>query len=168
MFRDKAAIDIDQSDFTSGGTPLPTKPTSKPDTFKPEDYDTQFTGGAGSDAKDGTAGRDWIDGRGGNDRINGKAGDDYIIAGTGKDSYVQGGTGADIFQFSKGDGDVRIFDWEDGIDGIHLAGGLAFSDLTQSTKSYNGIVTVVFSTDTGDRLMFHDELASNITAGDFA
>lgn len=165
MFRDMKASDINAQDFgQSGSTPTPPSIGSG---FKPSDYDTQFTGGSGNDPEQGTSGRDWIDGKGGNDKINGGAGDDYIIAGSGKDNYVRGGSGADIFQFARGDGNIKIVDWEDGIDQIHLVGGLRFSDLNQSTSTYKGITTVVFSTDTGERLMFRDELASDITASDF-
>ena len=135
--------------------------------IRQSNYDTQFTGGQGADPHHGTSGRDWIDGGDGNDKINGKAGDDYIIAGKGNDHFVRGGTGADIFQFAQGDGDIKIFDWEDGLDKVRLAGGLKFSELTQSTTSYQGITTVVFHTDAGDRLILRDVLASDISSADF-
>ncbi len=176
MFRDQNPTDFDAGDFGEQSSSTSDQSGSNSGqtggsatgsgTHQASDYDTQLTGGSGSDRQHGTSGRDWIESGGGNDKIDGKAGDDYIIAGQGSD-FVRGGTGADIFQFAQGDGDIKIFDWEDGLDKIHLAGGLDFSDLTQSTTSYKGITTVVFSTDAGDRLMLRDEVASDLNAGDF-
>ena len=179
-FRDENASDLDGTDFNEGSGSISAQgfsstssnsssnTSSGGSTFKPSDYDTEFTGGNGNDPHTGTSERDWIDGGDGNDKINGKAGDDYIIAGAGNDHFIRGGAGADIFQFGIGDGDVKIHDWEDGIDKIHLAGGLKLSDLAQSQSSYNGIKTAIFTTEAGDRLMLRDEVTSDITSADFA
>jgi len=138
-----------------------------PQTFAPDDYDNQFYGDGGNNPIQGTSQDDWIEGGGGNDKISGGAGDDYIIAGAGNDYFVRGGTGADIFQFGLGDGSLKIFDWEDGIDKINLVGGLSFDDLSQSTSSYKGVTTVQFITDTGERILFRDEVPADIDQNDF-
>jgi len=103
----------------------------------------------------------------GNDKINGGAGDDTICAGSGKDGFVKGGSGADTFKFGIGDGEIKIFDWEDGIDKIELTGGLDYSDLTQSTSVHKGITTVIYTTYAGDKLKFRDENASDLDGTDF-
>jgi len=135
--------------------------------FQPADYDSQFYGDAANNMIQGTSQNDWIEGRDGSDKIFGGDGDDYIIAGAGKDYYVRGGNGADIFQFGPGDDNLKIFDWEDGLDKICLVGGLTFADLTQSTTVYNGITTVFFKTETGERLGFRDQDPASIDASDF-
>jgi len=130
--------------------------------FKPEDYDNQFYGDAGNNPIQGTDQNDWIEGGDGNDKIFGG-----IIAGAGKDYFVRGGTGADIFQFGPGDDNLKIFDWEDGIDKICLVGGLTFDDLTQSSSTFNGVTTVIFKTDAGERILFRDENPADIDQNDF-
>ncbi|MBI3096424.1 MAG: M10 family metallopeptidase C-terminal domain-containing protein, partial [Rhodocyclales bacterium] len=62
---------------------------------------------------------------------------DILRGGSGADRLV-GGAGADVFVFAAGDGGATLaaadmlYDFEDGIDRIALAGGLEFADLTFS------------------------------------
>ena len=156
----------DQNGGTDVGTvSITVGATSGP---QPGDYDNQFYGDATDNPIQGTALNDWIEGGDGRDNINGLEGDDYIDAGAGNDWFVQGGTGADIFRFASGYDDVKIFDFEDGVDLIHLTDGLTFADLTQtSSVAGNGLVTVFFTTPTGDRLMLRDEDPTQIDANDF-
>ena len=134
---------------------------------QPSDFDNIFLGDSSDNPIQGTALNDWIVGFEGNDKIFGGAGDDYIIAGTSRDGFVRGGTGADIFEFSNGDTELFIFDYEDGVDLIALAGGLSFADLTMTTSTFNGITTVNLRTPDGDRLRLRDEDPADITADDF-
>jgi|GEM_PF-2429200 len=159
MLRDQIKANIDASDFIS----KPTTPTGDP---VPEDYANQSYGDAGDNPIQGTESGDWIDGGDGRDNINGNSGDDYIIAGPGNDWYVRGGTGADIFQFSIGDGDVKIYDFEDGIDLINLTGSLTLANMIQSTQTFGGLTTSIFTTTNGDRLMLRDIDPANIDGND--
>lgn len=114
----------------------------------------------------GTDESDWIEGLAGNDILKGGAGNDYINAGSGND-WVVGGLGNDIFHFEAGDQDVKIGDWEIGVDKIVLANGLKFEDLTKSTSVYNGVTTTVFTTSNADRLMLKNVMCDDIGAEDF-
>jgi len=146
----------------------PIDPGDPIDPTTPQTDGVTLNGDSGNNILTGTSGDDIIYGGDGNDKINGGAGDDLIDAGAGKDGFVKGGTGADIFRFGPGDGDIKIFDWEDGIDQIELTDGLKFSDLAQSTSSFNGISTVIYTTYSGARLMFRDQKASDIDQNDFS
>ena len=130
---------------------------------QPSDYDNVFIGDEFQNPIQGTDQNDWIDGKGDRDNINGGDGDDYIIAGPGNDPYVRGGAGADIFQYGPGDGDVKIHDWEDGIDKIFLVGGLTFADFTVTS---NPTTTILWAPD-GGRLMFRNTTPDQITEADF-
>ena len=146
--------------------PTPVAPT--PIDTDPSTIGLTLTGGKDDDTLTGGNGNDLITGGDGKDKIDGGAGDDTIEAGAGNDHYVKGGTGSDTFRFGIGDGDIQIFDWEEGIDKISLTGGLKFSDLSQSSKTFNGITTVIYTTYNGERLMFRDENPGDIGAGDFS
>jgi len=149
--------------FTLGGDvaePSGTNPV-------PSDYDNQIKATPAGGKLSGTAQNDWIQGGADNDKINGGAGDDYIVAGAGRDGFVKGGTGADIFQFGAGDGEIFIFDFEEGVDQIALSDGLTFAELIMTTSSFNGIDSVIFTTESGDRLKLRDEVASDINLSDF-
>ena len=137
--------------FEGGGNP------------QPSDYDNVFIGDETDNPIRGTALNDWIDGMEGRDNINGKAGDDFIIAGPGNDWFVRGGTGSDIFQYSPGDGDLKIFDWEDGQDKILLTGGLSFEEFS---VVYRASTTILNAPD-GGRIMLRGVLPEQIDAGDF-
>ena len=121
----------------------------------------------------GTVRNDLIEGFGGNDKIDGGAGDDYIVAGAGQDVFVLGGSGADIFEFGIGDELIKIADWEDGIDKIHLRDGLTLADLTIYESNYQGIASAqLWLDEDGDgvmdsRLVLGGFDASVITPDDF-
>ena len=138
-----------------------------PDDPRPWNYDSQLYGTDTDDPIAGTSDDDWIFGGGGRDNINGRAGADIIDAGSGNDWFVRGGGGADIFRFKRGDDDLKIFDFQHGIDTIWLGDDLVFSDFTASTKTRNGITTLTLQTDDGDRLMLRDVDPLAIDAGDF-
>ena len=135
--------------------------------YVPENYDNVFIGDELMNPFQGTPDDDWMEGRDNRDNINGGAGNDYIIAGPGNDWYVRGGSGADIFQFGPGDGDVKIHDWEDGTDKVRLVGGLQFEDLSETSFTYNGVTTTILTTATGDRLMFNNTAPEDIDVEDF-
>ena len=102
------------------------------------------TGNGSDNLLRGNRGHNELDGLGGNDTLLGGAGADILRGGSGADRLV-GGAGADVFVFAAGDGGATLaaadmlYDFEDGIDRIALAGGLDFADLTFSQG--NGVDT---------------------------
>ena len=135
--------------------------------FDPDNYDNQIFDGDGNSAPQGTSLDDWIDGAGGRDNVNGGPGADYVLAGPGNDWFVRGGSGPDIFQFGLGDNDVKIFDWEDGIDKVRLVDGLGFDMLSVKTVTYQATTTTILRTENGDRLMFNGITPDQIGPEDF-
>ncbi len=120
-----------------------------------------------SEVISGTSQSDLIYGYGGNDKIYGGGGDDYIAAGTGRDAHVQGGAGADIFEFGFGDELIKIYDWQDGVDKIHLVGGLTYDDLNVYVSAYNNQTSIQLWTDVnGDGVMDDRLILTNMTAAD--
>ena len=115
------------------------------DSLKGVGGDDTLHGGADDDTLDGGHGADRIDGGDGDDRLVGGAGNDTLVGGTGRD-LITGGAGADLFVFARGEGGLavasadRIYDFEDGVDRIGLAPGLAFADLRidQSANKVGG------------------------------
>ena len=128
-------------------------------------YDTIIEGPEGKNTLNGTDGNDYIIGNTDADNINGAGGNDYIIAGGGNDWSVYGGTGADIFLFQSGDFQVAVRDFEDGVDLIHLGGGLTYADLTVRRDVANS--TVTYLTAEGDRLKIQNVDTSVIGEEDF-
>ncbi|MFA7293744.1 MAG: M10 family metallopeptidase [Rhodocyclaceae bacterium] len=130
--------------------------------------------GIGNDSDNllrGNRGHNELSGLGGNDTLLGGAGADVLQGGTGADRLV-GGAGADVFVFATGDGGASLaaadllYDFEDGVDRIALAGGLDFADLTFSPADGTG--NTVIGTNSGEYLvvLLHTS-ASAITALDF-
>ncbi|MCM2306611.1 MAG: hypothetical protein NDI91_03960 [Sulfuritalea sp.] len=123
----------------------------------------------------GNRGHNQLDGLGGNDTLLGGAGADVLNGGTGADRLV-GGAGPDVFVFAAGDGGAglaaadMLYDFEDGIDRIALAGGLDFSDLTisQGNGTDTAASNTVVGTSSGEYLvvLLHTS-ASAITGADF-
>jgi len=134
---------------------------------QPEFYDLTITGTSARDGLFGSNLNEWIEGLDGSDVIKGGSGNDYISAGQGNDYYVFGNLGADIFEFGKGDGDIKIQDFANGEDFILLAGDLAFEDLEVKSFTIGGIVTTQLITEDGDRLIFHDVAPDQIDTSDF-
>ena len=109
------------------------------------DGNKQIFGTDGANIVQGGFGSDLIDGRGGDDTLVGDIGrhlegyhstpfgyNDDIRGGGGNDllsgdlgnNVLTGGSGADSFIFDTNGGDNRVTDFEDGIDTVHLYGGL--------------------------------------------
>ena len=136
--------------------------------FDPSFYDTVQIGDAGNNPLQGDGGTDWLEGRGGTDNLFGAGGNDYIDAGAGNDWYVRGGSGADIFAFGAGSGGIKIIDFEDGVDLIHLKDGLTYEDLTGSEITWNNVTTVQFATADGNRLLLQNTQLTDFSISDFA
>ncbi|HVY29673.1 MAG TPA: hypothetical protein VHB79_24100 [Polyangiaceae bacterium] len=89
---------------TTGGTAM-----ARPDLG----MNNTVLGGTGNDYLYGGPGADSISGSGGADNLTGNAGADTLIGGTGDDTLV-GGTGNDKYYFSKGDGNDRLEETQEG------------------------------------------------------
>lgn len=139
---------------TPGGQGTPQNTTPEPPEAteprpSPQSYDQVIYGSAGvaNDTLKGSARNDYIDAGDGRDKILAGNGDDYIIAGAGQDNFVQGGQGADIFEFTKSSGDIKIADFEFGVDRIALGDGLMLSDFKAQTNYHNNTPITVLSLD---------------------
>ena len=98
---------------------------------------------------DGRGKRDRISAKGGddvllgglgNDVLNGGSGDDILDGGPGNDEYI-GKAGNDTFVVCKGQGSDRVQDFQDGVDVIGLAKGLAFEDLDIVQRGNKSIIS---------------------------
>ncbi|MDZ4254018.1 MAG: hypothetical protein U1A72_15720, partial [Sulfuritalea sp.] len=121
-------------------------------------------------------GHNELDGLGGNDTLLGGAGADVLQGGTGADRLV-GGAGGDVFVFAAGDGGSTLagadilYDFEDGIDRIALAGGLDFAGLviSQGNGTDTAASSTVIGTSNGEYLaVLLSTSSSSITALDFS
>ena len=96
--------------------------------------DDRILGLDGNDTLIGLAGRDILRGGTGNDVLDGREGDDILSGDEGNNSLI-GGEGRDLFivrsvpDLATVPETQTIFDFEDGIDRIGLAGNLTFADL---------------------------------------
>ncbi|MCM2306594.1 MAG: M10 family metallopeptidase C-terminal domain-containing protein [Sulfuritalea sp.] len=124
------------------------------------DLSIDGTGNASDNLLRGNRGHNELEGLGGNDTLLGGAGADVLHGGTGADRLV-GGAGPDVFVFAAGDGGAglaaadMLYDFENGIDRIALAGGLSFSDLTISQGNGSGTAAgnTVIGTNSGEYLV---------------
>lgn len=118
--------------------------------------------------KTGTEGDDLIVGTDLYDAIDGKGGDDYIVARGGGDWHVRGGAGADTFVFDQHSDDLRILDFEIGVDKVRLEGGITWDDFKIWITPDNTEVHITLPDHPGNRLIL-DNLtdATLITAEDF-
>ena len=139
------------------------------------DLSIDGTGNEADNLLRGNRGHNQLDGLGGNDTLLGGAGADILNGGTGADRLV-GGAGGDVFVFAAGDGGSTLaaadllYDFEDGIDRIALAGGLAFADLTisQGNGTDTAAGNTVIGTGSGEYLAVLLNLSpGSITAADF-
>ena len=111
--------------------------------FGPTQSVERIDGGPGTNVIAGTRGRDsidlstttvqnidHIDAGAGNDTVTGTGSADIIIGGRGRDT-LSGGTGDDIYQFARGDGKDRLFDFdnEPNTDMLEFAPGIAHNQL---------------------------------------
>jgi serralysin len=101
-------------------------------------YATNFADSLGGDGNTNA-----LYGRGGNDTLYGYGGNDYLYGGTGADT-LSGGTGNDLFEWSLGDGNDFIADFEGGAgtgDVIRLlnSGFTSFAQLQGSITQTAGV-----------------------------
>lgn len=127
-----------------------------------------FYGGGGNDNLTGSTAGDLLSGGAGNDTLNGRAGADTVWGGQGNDSLT-GGNGADTFWFAEGlvlggFGSDTITDFQDGIDKIKFAPGVATS-IADMTISGNGTAQVTISMAEGS-IIVKSAAAFSITAAD--
>lgn len=139
------------------------------------DLNSDGTGNESDNLLRGNRGHNALDGQGGNDTLLGGAGADILNGSTGADRLL-GGAGADSFVFAAGDGGTTLagadmlYDFEDGVDRIALAGGLDFADLNifqgngTDTSTHN---TVIGMGSEEYLVIILGTNASAITVGDF-
>lgn len=139
----------------------------------PGDSDTSddsIDGGHGNDENHGGTGSNTIDGGGNDDSLFGGESDDSIVSGTGNDNLTGGG-GNDRFNYSPGDGDDTITDFNAGntgtlIDGdvtnndpINLSGFYDHISELYATQADGGILNQSNATDTkGNATYYSDKL----------
>jgi Ca2+-binding RTX toxin-like protein len=165
--------DINRDNFillSDDGTVDPEPPIG--DGVLPDSYDEVLIGTSGKDVLIGTDGNDLIRAAGGSDRVDGGAGEDVIAAGRGPDYNIAGGADADIFLFNVNSSQLRIVDFEDGLDTIGLIGGITFDDL--EIREFSAGVTIEYINDDGNAARVtlrntdeQDFTAADITADDF-
>ena len=109
------------------------------------DDDDFIQGGVGNDSISGDNANDILYGNDGNDTLLGSTGIDILVGGAG-DDWLDGGAdgdrlfgnnGRDIFVVRTGDTNNIIYDFEDNLDSLGLADGLAPSSLTVSQIGLN-------------------------------
>ncbi|MCM2309135.1 MAG: hypothetical protein NDI91_16890 [Sulfuritalea sp.] len=137
------------------------------------DLNSDGTGNASDNLLRGNRGHNQLDGLGGNDTLLGGAGADVLNGGTGADRLV-GGAGADVFVFAAGDGGAglaaadMLYDFEDGIDRIALAGGLDFAGLSITQGADTAVGNTVIGAGSGEYLVVLLNVSpGSITAADF-
>lgn len=119
-------------------------------------------GADGNDTLIGRVGDDVLSGGDGNDNLHGGDGDDRLIGGLGYDQFF-GGAGIDTFEFTAGQGNDRVYDFETGIDMIKFTGVTSFADLTLTQHTGYTII----ATGSGDFLRFENVTATDLTEDDF-
>ncbi|MDY0188323.1 MAG: calcium-binding protein, partial [Syntrophus sp. (in: bacteria)] len=85
----------------------------------------------GNDILNGGAGNDTLQGGPGDDSLAGGAGNDVLIGGTGRD-YLEGNEGSDTYRFTRGYGEDRIVNPDDGdagVDTLQFTGGVNRGDV---------------------------------------
>ena len=120
-------------------------------------------GNAGNDVLYGRGGGDFLDGAAGRDALHGQAGQDELLGGA-DDDVLSGGADADQFDFSDGDGDDTILDFQDGTDLIAFLATTANSFAELDIVDVGGHAVV----DYGDGTVTLQKISSgNLDAGDF-
>lgn len=164
-YRDAGSTTINLATGVNGGGAAGDTLTSI-ELFNMSQASDSFTGGAGGDYVWGNDGDDFLMGNNGNDHLEGGAGADLIDGGAGADD-LYGGAGADEFMFHAANGLDRIYDFQDGVDHIHLSGvsGMSsFSNLAISTDLQgNAVITYGL----GHSITLQGIAASSLDASDF-
>ncbi|MGO4915871.1 calcium-binding protein [Pseudogemmobacter sp. W21_MBD1_M6] len=132
-------------------------PATEPGTIDPN----IVIGTAASETLTGSIGDDIISGLAGNDTLYGLAGDDVLDGGAGVDRLF-GGPGADDFVFADGTQLDIVYDFEDGMDMIQLA-GLSVDDAVISAYRTTGTLITIGD----DRMILRDVDHTLITIDDF-
>ncbi len=102
-----------------------------------------------------------VEGTDGSDTLRGTAADEQFEAGAGTDR-LYGGAGADVFAFREGSGLNVVYDFEDGVDRILIAGD--FDDITIQTY---GSTDAEVRLGNGDRLVLRNVDVADLTEADF-
>ncbi|MES0884903.1 VCBS domain-containing protein [Roseibium sp. SCP14] len=105
-----------------------------------------ITGTDGNDSLIGSNLDDTIDGAAGNDTIEGLQGNDFLTGGSGADRYV----------FNAGDGDDTITDFEVGVDGLVLMGGVTITGTSEENRSGDADLDTVVQLSSGDEIVLED------------
>ena len=126
------------ADFMSGG--------AGSDTLSGQAGDDVLDGGDGIDTLHGGDGNDQLLGGAGDDRLNGNNGDDLLVGGAGND-IMDGGHGSDRYQFSLGDGQDTINQYDPYsattyTDTLAFGEGISLTDLSLVKTGNNLIIQV--------------------------
>jgi serralysin len=124
-----------------------------------------INGGFQNDTLNGTSGSDNISSFQGSDTLNGLAGNDTLNGGTGNDTLT-GGTGDDTFRFTDLHfGSDKITDFEDGIDMVSFASGVAvnFNEFSITGNDTQKVLVQHGS----DTILITSVQAIHLTADDF-
>ena len=108
----------------------------------------------------GRAGNDFLSGRAGNDSLLGGDGNDRLAGGAGNDRLTGGGD-ADVFVISKGNDEIRDFDW---LEGDRLV--IDDMSLISRTTTKKGLVLNVVDTD--DSVLLRDFDFDDLSLQDLA
>lgn len=100
------------------------------DTLNGGDGDDKVYGDMGDDTLNGNIGADYVAGGDGNDIVRGGQGDDTVLGDAGNDTIygdkgndiLWGGAGADYFEYTAGDGNDTIHDFQWSVDRLRLYG----------------------------------------------
>ena len=133
------------------------------DDLRGDDGVNTLEGNAGGERLYGRGGGDFLDGGAGRDALHGQTGQDELLGGL-DDDVMSGGADADQFDFSDGDGDDTILDFQDGTDLIAFLATTAASFAELDIVDVGGHAVV----DYGDGTVTLQNISSgNLDAGDF-
>lgn len=123
-----------------------------------------FAGNGGNDTLYGEAGRDVLLGGAGSDTLNGGVGDDRLVGGEGNDDLA-GGEGSDVYQFTLGDGQDSInnYDLSSGrFDILEFSSGIDPAGV-RATRLNNNLILVIDGTN--DRITITNYFTSDGSGG---
>ncbi|MEW4459329.1 calcium-binding protein [Roseibium algicola] len=126
--------------------------------------DDLLFGGLGNDALHGDDGLDTLEGDNGDDVLMGGADDDHLDGGSGEDTlnggtgndFMVGGLDADRFHFSAGSGNDTIGDFELGVDGLVLEGGMTIASLSEVNVGGDASLDTIVDFSSGDQVVLLD------------